>query len=318
MVTKGKVTARAPREVLASNPYCEPLRQMYRRAEVSGPTSWKQIEADFLTAMSIFDAGLPQSFRGSDEDNKEQSSQLSAALQNGKGDWFNNLVALLLERCSGIQTLYVRRKVPGLIIAEHNLDGVYPGDPDREIAFLLEAKMMGTPKHANSPGQKAHGRAGSADTNKRVKELAFKSIDLKGEASRRLSHLGVSPQGGPGGGDLSTWLHETLPRIYFFMAVRVVSDKDFVAVLRWAETAAQVVDAVGLYCYGFEPGRYTTYHAKPGIPTVYELDRVLFRTCQDLRKLAVGPPVPIKKDVAPTPATLAAQLTMNDDEEPVE
>lgn len=318
MVTEARVLPRAPREVLASNPYCEPLREMYRRVEAAGPTSWKQIEADFLTAMSSFDSGLPQAFRGSEDDMKEQSSQLSAALQNGKGDWFNNLIALLLERCSGIQTLYVRRKVPGLIIAEHNLDGVYPGDPHREIAFLLEAKMMGTPKHANSPGQKAHGRAGSADTNKRVKELAFKSIDLKGEASRRLSHLGVSPQGGPGGGDLSTWLHGTLPRIYFFMAVRVVSDRDFAAVLRWAETAAQVVDAVGLYCYGFDPGRYTTYHAKPGIPTVYELDRVLFRTCQDLRKLVIEPAVPLKEDLPATPSTVAARLTVQDNAEPDE
>jgi hypothetical protein len=159
---------------------------------------------------------------------KRQSKELSAAIQNGKGDWFNNVLATLLENCSGIDTLYVRRRVPGLIIPEHNLDGVYPGDEAREIEFLLEAKMMGTPKHANSPGEKPVGRAGSADTNKRVKELAFKSIDLKGEAARRLTMVGISPtSGGAGGGDLSTWLHASRPRIYFFMAVRVVGDSDF-------------------------------------------------------------------------------------------
>lgn len=198
--------------------------------------------------------------------------------------------------------------MPGLIIAEHNLDGVYPGDESRAIDFLLEAKMMGTPKHANSPGQKAFGRAGSADTNKRVKELAFKSIDLKGEASRRLSHKGISPTRGAGGGDLSTWLHASRPRIYFFMAVRVVSDTDFSAVVRWAETAAQVVDAVGLYCYEFVPSSYTGYRPRTGIQPAYQLDRVLYRACTDLKSLKEAPP-PLVFDVPPSAAAKADELT---------
>jgi hypothetical protein len=194
-----EILPRTPRAVLRTNPYCEPLRTMYRQLEQSGATSWNQVEAEFLTAMSAFDAGLPVTFEGPDEDKRRQSKELSAAIQNGKGDWFNNVLASLLERCAGIDRLYVRRRVPGLIIPEHNLDGVYPGDERREIEFLLEAKMMGTPKHANSPGEKALGRAGSADTNKRVKELAFKSIDLKGEAARRLAMVGVArpSSGGP-------------------------------------------------------------------------------------------------------------------------
>lgn len=216
----------------------------------------------------------------------------------------------MLERCSGIETLYVRRRVPGLIIPEHNLDGVYPGDETREIEFLLEAKMMGTPKHANSPGEKPSGRAGSADTNKRVKELAFKSIDLKGEAARRLTMVGISPTGGgAGGGDLSTWLHASRPRIYFFMGVRVLGDTDFAAVLRWAETAAQVVDAVGLYCYEAVPGSFTTYRGKGGIAAAYELDRVLYRACTELQGLKVAPPPPIPRDVEPSAASKAGQLT---------
>ena len=220
---------------------------MYDGLASARATSWNQVEEEFLTAMSLFDSGLPAVLDGTDEDKNRQSKELSAAIQNGKGDWFNNVLADLLETCSGIERLYTRRRVPGLIIPEHNLDGVYPGDETREIEFLLEAKMMGTPKHANSPGEKAAGRAGSADTNKRVKELAFKSIDLKGEAARRLTMVGLAPtSGGAGGGDLSTWLHGSRPRIYFFMGVRVLGGTDFAAVVRWAETAAQVVDAVGL------------------------------------------------------------------------
>jgi hypothetical protein len=285
---------------------------MYAHLTTTAVTSWNQVESDFLAAMSTFDSGLPTAFEGDDQTKQQQSKELSAALQNGKGDWFNNVIAYLLERCAGLDTLYVRRSVPGLIIPEHNLDGVYPGDPGREIEFLLEAKMMGTPKHANSPGEKTVGRAGSADTNKRVKELAFKSIDLKGEASRRLAMLGTAPTGGgAGGGDLSTWLHASRPLIFFFMAVRVISDSDFAAVVRWAQTAAQVVDAVGLYCYEFEAGSVTTYRKREGVPTPYALDRVLYKACLELQRLKEAPAPLIPSDVPPSPAVLAAEIAGN-------
>lgn len=283
---------------------------MYGRLTAARATSWNQVEGEFLSAMSLFDGGLPAVLDGSEEEKSRQSKELSAAIQNGKGDWFNNVVADLLETCSGVERLYVRRRVPGLIIPEHNLDGVYPGDETREIEFLLEAKMMGTPKHANSPGEKAAGRAGSADTNKRVKELAFKSIDLKGEAARRLTMVGMPPtSGGAGGGDLSTWLHGSRPRIYFFMGVRVLGDTDFAAVIRWAETAAQVVDAVGLYCYEAIPGSFTTYRRRTGIPTAYELERVLYRACTELQGLKTAPPPPLPHDTQPSAAAKAYSLT---------
>ncbi len=303
------VAPRNPRSTLLTNPYCEQLRVVYDDVADGTATSWNQVEDAFLWGMSEFDSNLPILFEGDDDDRKQQSRDLSAALQNGKGDWFNNLLAELLERCSEVETLYLRRKVPGLIIPVHNLDGVYPGDPTREIEFLLEAKMMGTPKHANSPNEKPAGRDGSADTKKRVGELAFKSIDLKGEASRRLTMIGKAPTGGgAGGGDLSTWLHANRPKIYFFMAVRVLSDTDFAAVVRWTQTAAQVVDAVGLYCYGPVPRSLTTYRRRDGVPTANELDRVLYRACIDLLQISREPPPPIPVDVQPSPAAEAAAL----------
>jgi len=310
MAPAPRVSPLNPKAVLLTNPYCAPLREMYDALESSSATSWNQVEDAFLGAMSAFDSGLPAAFDGEEGNKQRQSKELSAAIQNGKGDWFNNVIAYLLEQCSGIDTLYVRRNVPGLIIPKHNLDGVFPGDEHREIEFLLEAKMMGTPKHANSPGENAAGRAGSADTNKRVKELAFKSIDLKGEAARRMTMVGVSPtSGGAGGGDLSTWLHGSRPRIYFFLAARVLSETDFAAVVRWAETAAQVVDAVGLYCYEPTAGSYTTYRRRAGVPTAYELERVLYRACIELQRLRNAPPIPIPADVPASPAARADELS---------
>lgn len=276
---------------------------MYGRVVDGSATTWNQIEADFLQTMSAFDSGIPQD--PSQFADPTGTTQLSAALQNGKGDWFNDLVAELLRKCSGIDEFYVRRGVHGLIVPSMNLDGVYPGDPDREIEFLLEAKMMGTPKHANSPMQDVRGRRGSADMDKRVKELAFKSIDLKGEAARRLAIIGQpAVAGGAGGGDLSTWLHGSRPKIFFVMAVRVLDETDYKTTIRWAETAAQVLDAVGLYCY--EPvGASLTQYRQRAVPAAYELARVLWRACQELQRLRTAPPPPIPTNVPPSPAVAA-------------
>jgi hypothetical protein len=276
---------------------------MYGRVSAGNAATWNQIEDDFLRTMSAFDSGIPQDPARFTDANG--TTQLSAALQNGKGDWFNDLIAELLTKCSDIEKLYVRRGVHGLIVPSMNLDGVYPGNPDREIELLLEAKMMGTPKHANSPKQELRGRRGSADMDKRVKELAFKSIDLKGEAARRLAMIGQpAVASGAGGGDLSTWLHANRPKIFFLMAVRVLDDTDFRATIRWVETAAQVLDAVGIYCY--EPvGTSLTQYRRRAAPAAYELERVLWRACQELRMLRTAPPPPIPTDVPPGPAVEA-------------
>jgi len=274
-------------DIVAKSPRCRPQRELYASAAASGAASWNQVEEGFLAAMSAFDADLASTADTPLSD--AQRTALSADIQNGKGDFFNDLLALLLENCSEIGTLYTRNKVPGLIVPEHNLDGVYP--PSGQIRFLLEAKMMGTPRHGLSPKQKPEGRRGSADVGKRVKELAFKSIDLKGEYSRRKAMQGSLPSGGGAGGtDLTTWLRANPPTIYVFLAVRVLSDSDFAATVRWAHTAQQVVDAVGLYCYQPVAGSATTYHRRDGVPTELELERVLYKACLELRSFA-GPAV---------------------------
>jgi hypothetical protein len=56
--------------------------------------------------------------------------------------------------------------------------------------------------------------------------------------------------------------------------------------VRWAHTAQQIVDAVGLYCYEPIAGTTTTYRRRDGVPTELELERVLYKACLELRKLA--------------------------------
>lgn len=54
-MTTPPVAPRSPKSVLLSNPYCEPLRQMYDALVQTEATSWNQAEAGFLEAMSRFD-----------------------------------------------------------------------------------------------------------------------------------------------------------------------------------------------------------------------------------------------------------------------
>lgn len=266
-----------------TSPRCRAFRSVYEAAVSGRHTSWNQVEIGFVDAMSEFDTSIAATVGVHLSD--EEKSELGADLQNGKGDFFNDLLVLLLRNCSGVALGPSRRKVHGLVVPVHNLDGIYPAAG--EIAFMLEAKMMGTPKHINSPKQQPSGRPGSADLDKRVKELAFKSIDLKGEFSRRRSMAGEAPAtGGAGGGDITTWLRSVKPHIYFFLAVRVTSEADFERTLVWAMAAEKVVDAVGLFCFEPVPGSPTTYRKRDDVPTGLQIDRVLYKACLDLQALA--------------------------------
>jgi hypothetical protein len=244
---------------------------MYEAAVAGGHRSWNEVEANFLRAMEAFDANVAAGIADMGD------------LQNGKGDFFNDLLALLLENCAGVQ-LYARGGVPGLIFPRHNLDVTFP--PAGVVEFLLEAKAVGTPKHPGSPKEKDMGRNGAADLDKRIKEIGFKTIDLKAEYARIMAQRGTTLEAPRG--DLTSWLHSVKPRSYLFISARVTGQPDLMRVEHFARAAGQVVDAVGVYCYmPTGPRSPTTYRAAPVGPDI-ELERVLFRACQDLSAIKAG------------------------------
>jgi len=254
--------------VVATKPGCAPLKAAYEAAVAIKPKSWHQVEELFLRGMEGFDANVASGLADTGD------------LQNGKGDFFNDLLALLLENCAGVE-LWSRGGVPGLIIPRHNLDVTYPNTGP--IEFVLEAKAVGTPKHSLSPKAKALGRDGAADLDKRVKEIAFKTIDLKAEFARRATERGESTE--PMSGDLTTWLRSVKPRSYVFFSARVISDSDLARVIQFANLASQVSDACGVFCFRpVSDDKPTTYKSAP-VPSQVELSRVLFRACQDLQKI---------------------------------
>ena len=86
-------------EIVAKSPRCRPQRELYAQAVAEGAASWNQVESGFLEAMSAFDADLAATADTVLTDDERTS--LSADIQNGKGDFFNDLLALLLRELFG-------------------------------------------------------------------------------------------------------------------------------------------------------------------------------------------------------------------------
>jgi hypothetical protein len=279
---------RSTSRLVATRPACAPLRDMYAAAVAADPKSWNEVSDPFVRAMEAFDENVASGMADIGD------------LQNGKGDFFNDLLALLLENCAGVN-LYSRGGVPGFIFPNHNLDLTFPNTG--VVRFTLEAKAVGTPRHPLSPRQKPIGRPGSADLGKRVKEVSFKTIDLKAEYGRIMAMQGQSPATTPGG-NLTTWLRSVPPSAYLFIAARIVSHTDFEAAISFAHTAAQVQDGVGLFCFGPASDASPTTYRPMAVPAELSIDRVLYRACQDLVPLSTETPVPIAPE-AVGPATEA-------------
>ncbi len=268
---------RSTSATVATKPGCLPLKEMYEWAEAGSPKTWNEVEQPFLRAMEQFDANVASGLADIGD------------LQNGKGDFFNDVLSLILENCASVE-LFSRSGVPGFIFANHNLDVTFPNTG--VVKFTLEAKAVGTPKHPLSPTQKPIGRPGSADLGKRVKEVAFKTIDLKAEHGRLMAMAGQSPEV-QARGNLTTWLRSVRPSAYLFIAARIVSKTDLDAVIAFAHTAAQVEDHVGVFCFGPKSLSETTTYVKLTVPTSLAIDRVLYSACQDLAALKAEAPVPL-------------------------
>lgn len=76
---------------VAGSPGCRPLFEMYGQAALAQPRRWTDVEPAFLEAMWAFDQNFALGLADQGDN------------QNGKGDFFTDLIALLLENCSGKQ-----------------------------------------------------------------------------------------------------------------------------------------------------------------------------------------------------------------------
>jgi hypothetical protein len=246
---------------VATSPGCAPLFAMYQGAVESSPKRWTDVEAGFLKAMWEFDENFARGLADQGDN------------QNGKGDFFTDLIALLLENSTG-KALYGRGAVPGLFFPHHNLDASYP--PSGPVELVIETKAAGAPKTLRNPKQKnPRGRPGSNDLKKRVTEVGLKTIDLKAEAAR------MAGEGRGPAGDLVSWLRKSRPLCFLFLAIRVVDEKDLRGTIQFAQTAGRILDDVGLIAY--EPKLDDSGYAALAVPPEVQLDRVLARVATALR-----------------------------------
>jgi hypothetical protein len=246
---------RKPSKQVQTSAGCLPLRKLLEEGQSAGWKRWNQAQASFLQAMWQFDRNIVSGV-ATQGDN-----------QNGKGDSFGDLL------CAGKDLSY-RPAVPGRIFSGHALDAAYPAKGVVDV--LIETKAAGAPKSARSTKQtNVLGRDGSADLDKRVKEAGLKTIDLKAERARN-EGAGSGPSG-----DLIGWLRSSKPRCYMLLAVRVLGDSDLQRTIRMAQSADQVMDGCGLFCYEPADGRYLPRDVPRGI----EMDHMLTRICEELRGL---------------------------------
>lgn len=263
-------------KALTTGPACASLREHLRVTRLHEPpiTSWTVVEDGFLRAMEAFDQEV---IAGQASDGERQ---------NGKGDYFNDLLALLLEASSGA-SLDKRTGVNGLVFPNHSLDITYPQTANAIAEVLVEAKMLGTPQHpGNATTQQREGRPGSADLLKRTKEVGFKTIDLKAGFGMQQAARGEAAQDGMTG-DLTSWLRAVKPKSYLALAVRVTSPSDAQAVVTMTQAMTQIVDGCGAFLYrpvghrdkNLDPPRYEVVP----VPAHLEMARFLQRVTLDLR-----------------------------------
>lgn len=284
--------AKQPGKALRTGPACAPFRTHleYLRSVDPKPSSWAAVQEGFLKAMQAFDDEVIAG-RASDGER-----------QNGKGDYFNDVLALVLENAADV-ALDKRTGVPGLIFPNHNLDVTYP-QTGEIVEVLVEAKMIGTPQHPGNAGsQDIVGRAASSDLLKRCKEAGFKTIDLKAAYGMMQSERGIQQQQGMSG-DLTSWLRTSKPTSYLVGALRVVSPQDAKAVITMAQNMTNVMDGVGLFLYspvGYRVDSLSPAKYEPvSVPPTLELRRVMQRIRSDLvdakNRIAVhGVEVPVRE-----------------------
>ena len=130
-----------------------------------------------------------------------------------------------------------------------DIDICYPEQGSPIVA--AEVKLLGTPPH---PGNKDKPRPGSADLHKRVREVAFTSMDLKA------AYAHPQPIA-----SFQQWVESTLPGYFAFWAIRANDKSDL-------ERVRSTLTSLRAYCNGVGAVIYCPRTAQK--PTKYEVRKL--------------------------------------------
>lgn len=252
-----------------ANPFqFTPFRELLDAVQLEDIHTFSELEPRFLAAMSAFDA-------------LQAAGILSSGQNQNKGLFFNELMGRLLERCAGVGVAK-RGKRRGVLLDSVDVDLCYPVDSRRPPAVIAEVKMAGTPQHPrnrNTAGPE--GRRASADTPKRIREIALNVIDLK---------LADAEGGAAPIGDIATWIQRQRPAVFALFGLRLTDDNDEKLVIRDAQRLANsYANGIGLALY--RPKDVTTQRGRTDYVAVrppggMSIDDALRRLCREVRAAA--------------------------------
>jgi hypothetical protein len=222
------------------------------------------------------------------------------ALNKSKGNWFAELLALLLQNRTA-QHVGARTRVQGFS-QPHQIDVAWPA---RKVDPLIcaESKVTGGPPYDDRPA-----RGAVSDFSNRRKELKFAATDLK--LFRRQQETAIE--------HWDVWRTAAPPKMYLLWGARLrladESSNPAETIDKLAAEARALVDTyldgAGIFAWRRGDGGYEAVPL-PAAARVTDLDDVLYRIATEIRQLApdgVPPPPEVPQKQAIEPEQLASDV----------
>jgi hypothetical protein len=249
------------------------------RVQAEAVHSFSDVQREWLALMWSLDTFrsarvAPEGMKVSDID----------ALNREKGNWFAELLALLLQNRTS-QHVGSRTKVQGFSQL-HQIDVAWPA---RKLDPLIcaETKVTGGPPYGNTPP-----RGAIADYSNRRKELKFAATDLK--LYRRQQETAIE--------HWDVWRTKAPPRVYFLWGARLrlagESSKPPDTIDKVAAEARALIDTymdgAGIFAWRRGDSGYEAVPL-PSSARMNDLDDVLYRIASEIKELAPtgAPPPPV-------------------------
>lgn len=256
--------------------------QVKERVQTAAVQRFTDVQDEWLRLMWSLDsfraAGVaPPGLKASEVD----------ALNRGKGNWFAELLSLLLQNRTS-QHVGSRTKVQGFSQL-HQIDVAWPARRQDPL-ICAETKVTGGPAYGQYPA-----RGAMSDWTNRRKELKFAATDLK--LYRRQQETVIN--------HWDVWRSSAPPKTYFLWAARLRAGDSIAKMAAEAQALINTyLDGAGIFAWQAVDGGYETV-GLPAAARVTDLDDVLYRIASEIGQLvqptgdAPLPVVPEKNAVEP-------------------
>jgi hypothetical protein len=258
------------------------------RVQDDAVTEFSTIQADWLALMWSIDAFRREGIVPEGMGNKRtQPGRRLAAIYRSKGNWYAELLALLLGNRTS-QRLAPRSRVEGFSQL-HQIDVAWPDRDTKPIQnplVCLETKVTGAPAYGDTPA-----RGAMSDWSNRRKELKFAATDLK--LWRRSSSTVID--------HWDEWRLAEQPACYFLWGARLKDGDRIDKMVREVQALTKTyLDGAGIFGWqtnddesGYIPVSVVTTDQSDRVSTV---DDMLRRIASRISRLApTGTPPPAEQ-----------------------